>query len=249
MTGPTVGTGDRYELEREQGERFASEELEAAWGWTSPAGTRRADRRARFLQSAAGLTPHVECLELGCGTGEFTVRLQHATRLTALELSAATAERARTRVAGAAEIVVGNAETGEGLDGRTFDAIVGVSVLHHLKLDRCFEHSLSRLRPGGRFAFSEPNLLNPQVYAERRIAWLARRRHVLPHETAFRTKELRAAFEERGFVVDVCEPFDFLHPATPARLVGVVERLGRVAEATPLRHLAGSIRIAGHRPR
>ena len=37
-----------------------------------------------------------------------------------------------------------------------------------------------------------------------------------PHETAFRADELRRRFEEAGFVVDVCEPFEFLHPRTPA---------------------------------
>ena len=72
----------------------------------------------------------------------------------------------------------GNIETGEGLDGREFDAIVGVSVLHHVELDACFAHTFPVLRPGGRFAFSEPNLANPQVWAERSFELVRRARHV-----------------------------------------------------------------------
>ena len=40
---------------------------------------------------------------------------------------------------------------------------------------RRFEHTFSLLRPGGRFAFSEPNLANPQVWAERNVEVVRRR--------------------------------------------------------------------------
>jgi cyclopropane fatty-acyl-phospholipid synthase-like methyltransferase len=238
----------RYETEVQQGEAMVHGR-EVVWGWTGEAGQRRADRRAAFLVEAARLGPGVRCLELGCGTGEFSVRLaESGCDLTAIELSDATAAVCRERVGNRAEVLVGNIETGEGLDGREFDAIVGVSVLHHVDLGRTFAATMSRLRSGGRFAFTEPNMSNPQVWAERHIGLVARRRHVLPHETAFRLGELRSIFEQAGFVVDESEPFDFLHPHTPAGLIGLVERAGRWIETTPLRHLAGSLTIAGHRP-
>ena len=69
--------------------------------------------------------------------------------LVAVELSPDTAERCRERVGGRAEVVVGNVETGEGLAGREFDAIVGVSVLHHVDLEATFAATFSLLRPGG----------------------------------------------------------------------------------------------------
>jgi SAM-dependent methyltransferase len=240
---------ERYAAERRQGEAIAGG-LERAWGWTSPAGRIRADRRARFLTEAAGLAPGVRCLELGCGTGEFTSRLVGSgCELLGVELSEATAALARERVGGRAEILVGNVETGEGLKGREFDAIVGVSVLHHVDLDATLEHTFSLLRPGGRFAFSEPNLANPQVWAERRIGVVRRLRHVTPHETAFRAAELRERLERAGLEVDVCEPFEFLHPSTPRPLIRAVARVERGLERTPLRALAGSIRVSGARGR
>ncbi len=237
----------RYDAERRQGEDIAGG-LEDAWGWTSPAGTLRATRRAEFLITQAGLGPGVRCLELGAGTGEFTARLADSgCDLVALELSEATAAMCRDRVGDRAEVVVGNAETGEGITGKTFDAIVGVSVLHHLNVELTLENTFSLLRPGGTFAFSEPNMANPQVWAERHIGVVRRRRHVTEHETAFRTRELRDLFLGHGLQVDVAEPFEFLHPSTPPALIDGVRRLERRLEKTPLRAIAGSVRVAGHR--
>ena len=239
---------ERYDHERRQGELIAAGE-EHVWGWSGTAGTLRAERRARLLIEQAALGAGVRCLELGCGTGEFTQRLaETGCELVAIDLSEATAAIARRRVGDRAEVVVGNVETGEGLEGRQFDALVGVSVLHHVDLDAAFEHTFSHLRPGGRFAFSEPNLLNPQVWAERSIEVVRRARRVTPHETAFRAGDLRARFEAAGFEVELCRPFEFLHPATPDVLIGAVGALERLAERTPLRAIAGSIAIAGRRP-
>ena len=172
--------------------------------------------------------------------------------LVALELSEATAGVCRERVAAAGataavEVVVGNAETGAGIQGREFDAVVGVSVLHHLDLDAALAAMALALVPGGRFAFSEPNMANPQIWAERHLGPVKRRRHVTDHETAFRPGELGAAFERAGLAVDVCEPFEFLHPSTPARLIGTVAALERGLERTPARAIAGSVRVAGRK--
>jgi len=238
----------RYAEERRQGESIVLEDLERVWGWTGPAGLIRAQRRADFLITGARLAPGVRALELGAGTGEFTQRLvESGCELVAVELSEATAARCRERVGDRAEVVLGNIETGEGLDDREFDAIVGVSVLHHVNMELCLRQTFSHLRRGGRFAFSEPNMANPQVWAMKNIDWVARRLHETPHETAFRARELRGLFEDAGYAVEVCEPFEFLHPKTPAGVVPTVRRLERVLERSPMRAIAGSLRIAGYR--
>jgi 2-polyprenyl-3-methyl-5-hydroxy-6-metoxy-1,4-benzoquinol methylase len=242
-----AAAGDRYADERRQGEAIMAGG-EKAWGWFGPAGAVRAERRADFLIRAAGLRPGVSCLELGCGTGEFTTRLlTSGCRLTAVELSEATAQRCRQAVRGEAEILLGNIETGEGYDGRTFDAIVGVSVLHHVNMDKCLRATFSRLKPGGRFAFSEPNMANPQIWLERHVGFIKKLRKVTPHETAFRVRKLRKMLERAGLVVEVCEPFEFLHPATPKPLLKTVLAVEKVLEKTPCRAIAGSIRVAGRR--
>ena len=246
-------SNDRYEEERRQGERIVAADLERVWGWSGPAGRLRAQRRAEFLIAAAGLGPGVRTLELGAGTGEFTQRLVGSgCALVAVELSEATAARCRSRVGDRAEVVVGNIETGEGLEGQTFDAIVGVSVLHHVNMELTLQNTMSLLRGGGRFAFSEPNMANPQVWAMKNIQFIDKRLneriHETTHETAFRMKQLRRVFEDAGFEVETCEPFDFLHPKTPERVIPTVLTLQRILERSPLRAIAGSIRIAGRRP-
>lgn len=236
----------RYAEERRQGERIVADDLEHVWGWSGPAGRIRAERRARFLIEAAGLGPGVRTLELGAGTGEFTERLAASgCELVAVELSEATAKRCQERVGARAEVVVGNVETGEGLQGRECDAVVGVSVLHHVNMPLALRNTFSLLRPGGTFAFSEPNMANPLVWAMKNVDFIGRRVHETEHETAFRVKELRALFEDAGFDVTMCEPFEFLHSRTPKRLIPAVQGVERLLERTPARAIAGSIRVAG----
>jgi hypothetical protein len=119
--------------------------------------------------------------------------------------------------------------------------------LHHVDLDACPRNVFPLLRSGGRFAFAEPNILNPQVWAERRFALLRRIRHVLPHEVAFRARTLRRSFENAGLVVEVAEPFEFLHAVTPPALIGTIIALERVLEATPARAIAGSVRVVARK--
>ena len=45
----------------------------------------------------------------------------------------------------------------------------------------------------------------------------------------------------------ICEPFEFLHPFTPERLIPAVLRVEPMLERSPLRAIAGSIRVAGTR--
>jgi SAM-dependent methyltransferase len=242
-----VVSAERYAEERRQGERIVAQG-ERVWGWSSAAGQVRAERRARFLIDAARLAPGVRCLELGCGTGEFTTRLvDSGCELTAVDISEASVERCRERVGERARVLVGNIETGEGLEGLEFDAVVGVSVLHHVDVPACLTAVAPLLRSGGRFAFTEPNRLNPQVWAERRFEPLRRLRHVLPHETSFRAGELRQLFVDAGLEVELAEPFEFLHAATPQTMIRPVLGLERVLERTPARGIAGSVRIVARK--
>jgi SAM-dependent methyltransferase len=240
---------ERYAAELRQGAELAASGADRVWGWDGRAGRIRAERRARFLIERCSLGPGVRCLELGAGTGVFTELLAASgCDLVAVELSPDTAARCRLRVGDRAVVAVGNVETGEGIGDVPFDAVVGVSVLHHVDLRATLTNTFARLRPGGRFAFSEPNIRNPQVWAERNIRPLARRRLVLPHEGAFTAQGIRRAFESAGLVVETSEPYEFLHPLTPARLVPAVLRLERLLERTHARTIAGSVRVAGRRP-
>ncbi len=150
----------RHEIEHHR--TLAAGNPEDTWGWGSPAGRIRGDRRGHLLVACGRIALGARVLELGCGTGEFTRRVTFpGCRLVALDLSAELLALAVRKVGKAAGFVRGDAETLPFSDG-AFDVVSGCSVLHHLDVDAALREIRRVLRPGGRLVFSEPDLLNPQ---------------------------------------------------------------------------------------
>lgn len=248
----TLGHSDAARLRREiEHHREIAGEAEAVWNWDSPSGRRRARRRASLLVELAELGPGVRALELGCGSGLFLeVAAASGARIRGLDLSQDLLARARARLAGVANASLdcGNAEQAPYPDA-TFDAVYGSSVLHHLSLPRALAETFRVLRPGGRLAFAEPNILNPQVAVMFHLGLTKRYFGVSPDERAFSRFRAAAALQAAGFEAVSVRPFDFLHPATPAALLDVVSGLGLVLERLPLvREVAGSMLITARRP-
>jgi hypothetical protein len=72
---------------------------------------------------------------------------------------------------------------------------------------------------------------------------------VSPDELAFSRFRAARALKAAGFAAAEVELFDFLHPATPAALCGVVDHLGRAIERVPLlREITGSFVMRARRP-
>jgi SAM-dependent methyltransferase len=224
------------------GRLLAAGDPEETWGWGSPAGQARASRRAALIAHAAGLGPGVRTLEIGCGTGLFTVHfVRTGAQVVAVEISADLLDRARARAElRRVQFLEGQFER-VGVRG-PFDAVIGSSVLHHMDLAIALPRIHALLAPGGAVCFAEPNLLNPQVCLERRFRrWFP---YVSPDETAFVRWPLKRLLENAGFREVCITPFDWLHPATPSRLITGVSRLGRLFERIPgLRESAGSLLI------
>lgn len=136
----------------------------------------------------------------------------------------------------------------EDIDESTqYDAIIGSSVLHHLEVDDSLAKSFRLLKPGGRLAFAEPNMLNPQIFAERTFLRKALA-YVSPDETAFVRWPLAAQLHKHGFTAIKITPFDWLHPAIPAALIGTTEAIGGLFEMLPLiREFSGSLLISAEK--
>jgi len=229
--------------------RLIADRAEAVWNWSSPAGRQRAARRGRLIIEAAGLSAGDRVLELGCGTGLFS-RQFAATgcRLTAIDVSPELLAAASEKVtAGGATFMVADAEDVPFGDG-DFDAVIGSSVLHHLDIDRALAEIRRVLRPGGRMAFAEPNMMNPQIALQRSVPLFRRWAGESPEETAFFRRGLARKLRERGFGEVRIEPFDFLHPVTPRALIPVVRGIGEWLEHAPgIREIAGSLMISAVR--
>lgn len=216
---------------------------EQIWNWAGPAGRVRWERRVAFV--AARLPRGGRVLEVGCGTGLLTEALAAAgARLTAIDVSGDLLRRAAARVAGVGGVQLARQNAYcTGFRGASFDAIVGISVLHHLDLPLALAEFRRLLRPGGKLLFSEPNMANPIVLATKNVTWLKRRAGDSPDETAFFRGGLARSLRRAGFDARV-EPFDFLHPGTPASLVRPTEALSRLLERLPVvRELGGSLLV------
>jgi SAM-dependent methyltransferase len=239
---------DRFVREIEHYRHVSTQDAEAILGWSSPAGSARADRRARLFIARGRMTPGMRVLELGCGTGEFTRRIAPAgVRLVALDLSEDLLKRACAKVGGMAGFVRGNAQMLPFADG-TFDAVYGCSILHHLDLEVALREVRRVLRPGGRLVFSEPNLVNPQVLLMFTCAPLKPHFGVSPDEMAFTRRTITRLLRRLGFTRYEVVHFDFVHPAIPSSLLPIVERVVERLERVPLvRALSGSMLIDAER--
>jgi ubiquinone/menaquinone biosynthesis C-methylase UbiE len=197
-----------------------------------------------------GLAPGRRVLELGCGAGDFSMRLARSgADVVAVDIASRLIELARRRCD--AENLIFDVANVESLpfEDRTFDAVTGNAILHHLELGPVCREVIRVLRPGGRIFFTEPNMLNPQVWLERNVKFIGRWLQNSPEETAFVRWSLAKRLRRAGFVEVSAVPFDFLHPATPESWIPRIVRASAVLERVPgLREIAGSLRVSARKP-
>ena len=234
----------RADHEISHGKWLAAQDTETVWGWGTPAGRLRASRRARLIVAGAGLASGKRVLEIGCGTGMFTeIFAASGATILAVDISPELLDKARLRRLPARVTFLERRFEDCDVVG-PFDAVIGSSILHHLEVDVAIRHIRRLLKPGGRLSFAEPNMLNPQVYLERRFSHLPMFSHISPDETAFVRWDLARRLRQAGFDAVSISPFDWLHPSTPEPLIRVVQSTGRAVEHIPLlREFAGSLHI------
>jgi len=240
--------GERVAREVAHGKHMARSAPDLLLGWGSPAGQQRARRRARLILEGARVTATSRVLEVGCGSGLFTEAFAHSgAEIVAVDVSPDLLHFARGRGLPAERVRFLEARFEDCAVEGPFDAVIGSSVLHHLELAESLARMLELLKPGGRMAFAEPNLLNPQVFLERRFRRFFP--YVSPDEIAFVKAKLRAELERAGFTDVSIEPFDWLHPAVPRPLIPLVSGIGGVLERLPgVREFAGSLVLSAGRP-
>lgn len=234
---------DRIEHEIAHGKYLKDIWSGTLWYWETPAGKRRWDRRVTMLTSH--ITAGMEVLEIGCAVGYFTKEIvKSAAHVTAIDISPDFLEVAKKNVSSPnATFKVDNAYDLSFPDN-SFDTIVGSSILHHLDIDKALKELCRVLKPGGTIYFTEPNMLNPQVFLERHTALFGYLIKKSPDETAFLRWRLKEDLKENGFTDIFIEPFDFLHPLTPRFMIPFVQALGTGLETIPLlREIAGSLYI------
>jgi 2-polyprenyl-3-methyl-5-hydroxy-6-metoxy-1,4-benzoquinol methylase len=243
-----TGMSFRADHEIEHGKFLAVRDVESIWGWGTPAGRVRARRRATLIASGAGLKPGLRALEIGCGTGLFTHMFsQTGANIVAVDISGDLLEKAKARNLPADKVVFIEKRFEDCVVDGPFDAVIGSSILHHLEIAEAFPKIYDLLKPNGIMSFAEPNMLNPQVFAERKFRGLFPA--VSPDEKAFVRWRLARDLHEAGFRDVEVIPFDWLHPATPHSMIRLVSGVGDALEKVPfLREFSGSVYIKAVRP-
>lgn len=245
--------GNSPESEVEHSRLLLEGGAETIWGWNTPAGQERVRARVEWIKASCRLSPGMRVMECGCGTGMFTSKIALVgCDLVGTDISQALLDRAREKCTqGTVDFCCTNLESPDNIPDSSFDAMYGVSVLHHLNLDAALPSLFDKLKPGGRFAFSEPNLANPInkyiVFTKN----LDKRKAlgVSPSEMAFHKHELEKEFRKHRFHVDSIKYKDFMHPSIPGLFIVPFKVLQAIAESIPLvRRLSGSIWIEGTRP-
>ena len=233
----------RLRHEIEHGRYLVSQGAGEVWNWESAAGRVRWRRRIQMLTQ--NLRPQDHVLELGCGTGYFSKELVKCPiQLTAIDISDDLLSVAREQIQCDNGCFMRENAYALSFSAESFDHIVGSSVLHHLDLTKGIAEMYRVLRPGGTISFTEPNMLNPQIAAQKNIAWLKRRMGDSPDETAFFRWQLAKKIKAAGFSKIQIVPFDFLHPALPAGSLSFMQPVCTALEKIPLvREIAGSLYI------
>ena len=237
----------RLKNEIEHGKYLIEQGAGETWNWESPAGKLRWRRRVGMLKEK--LKTGSKVLELGCGTGYFTRELvDTGAFITAIDISSDLLGEARKEItASNVEFRIDNAY-GMSFAGESFDHVVGSSVLHHLEIRKALFEVYRVLRSGGHIAFTEPNMMNPQIAMQKNIPAIKRRMGDSPDETAFFKWQIKRLLQEAGFSSIRVTPFDFLHPAVPPAMIKTISLIGNVAEKTPLlRGIAGSLFITARK--
>lgn len=219
---------------------------EKIWGRLGLAGKLRLERRQKMIANFCRMDSSTRVLEIGCGTGLLTEYLAETRadiiatdifpEFIELNLNKNKNHNVTFKVA--------NAETLEEFSEQNFDVICGLSVLHHLDVDTAFKNIFRALKTGGRIAFSEPNMLNPQIALQKNIPLLKEWLGDSPDETAFFKWQIKKDLSRVGFKNISVEPFDFLHPAMPDFLVKPLSKADILLEKIPfIKEIAGSLFI------
>ncbi|HNT80706.1 MAG TPA: class I SAM-dependent methyltransferase [Bacteroidia bacterium] len=174
---------NRLDNEREHGKKISSH-AEDVWNWSSPAGQVRANRRAELMILTAKIAKEDQALEIGCGTGLFTGKVQQATgaEITAIDISQDLLDQAKEKYRDV-NFKIDDAMS-LSFEDQSFSVVYGSSVLHHLDMMKAMQEIYRVLKPGGRIVFAEPNMLNPQIFVQKNVPVIKRMLGDSPDETA-----------------------------------------------------------------
>ena len=195
--------------------------------------------RRRKLETALRLSrlrPGASLLDLGCGTGDYTLILARAGfRMTGADISEGSLDAARAkaeRVGLAVEFVRSDAETLAELPDGGFDGVVSFSALRYVdRLDAVLSQIARVLRVGGVAAVDFPNRRSPWFSPTVKRLFGA---EVHPHDHLYTSSEAARHLASAGFEDVRVEHILFTSYLTPTPVLPLFRLADLVLERVPL---------------
>ncbi|HZI97680.1 MAG TPA: class I SAM-dependent methyltransferase [Actinomycetales bacterium] len=190
--------------------------------------------------------PYGRALEVGAGTGFFSLNLWQAgvlSEISVTDLSPGMVEAARRNASDLGLSIEGRVADAERLpfDDDSFDVVVGHAVIHHIPdVELAFREVLRVLRPGGRFVIAgEPTRIG-DWYARRlgRLTWeVTTRATRLPWLSSWARPASEVTASSRAAALEAVVD---LHTFDPASLARTALRAGAVDVSTTTEELTAA---------
>lgn len=220
------------------------------WGWKTKIGKYRHDLRAQLIIKHLNLAKGMRVLELGCYTGELTKKLASSgATIYGVDIAPKSVEIAKKMITQKnVYLLVDNIEDSK-FKNNFLDAVTGNGILHHTNLKDSLREIKRILRKGGKFIFFEPNMLNPEIFLERKVPLLRKLSNTSPDETAYIRWQLKNVLQKAGFINVSVDPFDFIYPAFPSFFLPLLKIVDKVLTRLPIiREFSGSLIVVGEMP-
>lgn len=227
-----------------------TESVDRFWGHHTPVGQQRIKYKSKLIEDFIGNRRNIKVLEIGAGNGWYSQAFSKLNwNLVVTDLSPELLKESMKKISNK-KVVFRVADAYKlPFKNNSFDAVVGSSVLHHIDLDKALPEIYRVLKPKGKIAFTEPNMLNPQIAVQKNIPYFKKLAGDSPDETAYFSWQMKNILIMHKFLPKTVKPVDFLHPKTPKFLLSPIEMLSRILERIPvIKEVAGSLFIAAIKP-
>lgn len=226
-----------------------SKKYDSIWGSISASGIFRIQRRSKILMEKTGMHEKKLILEVGCGTGEYTKEfIKSGCKIIATDISRDMISTAQKKdINKNTEYVICDIEKMP-FKSKTFEGVVGNSVLHHLYDVNAALSEIKRvLVNGASYSFLEPNARNPVNFFIKNFGKYKKLADDSPNEKAFTVEKIRATFTYNGFAVYNAHCIDFIPPGFSINTLKIFTKLDTFLSRVPIiNQLAASILIYGN---